>query len=206
MNKLLVMAAMAAAAAIGGAAPSLAAGTTATATADLNIRSGPGPQYQPVDVIPNGQSVAVEGCLRGSQWCQVDYNGQTGWSYGKYLTTNYQGQTVIIENQPSAVPTATYSAPANAPAPARPVEGELIGRVGDVAPPAIEPPPAAVRTYVVDHSVQPAYLNGEVVVGAGVPDTVELQQVPDYSYDYTYVNNEPVLVDPASRRIVYIYR
>ena len=117
---------------------------------------------------------------------------------------NYQGRTIVVEQQPSAVPTVTYAAPADAPA-APPMQGELIGRVGDT-PPAIEPPPATVRTYVVDHRIDPAYLDGEVVVGAGVPDTVQLQQVPDYNYDYTYVNNEPVLVDPSSRRIVYIYR
>jgi uncharacterized protein DUF1236 len=36
---------------------------------------------------------------------------------------------------------------------------------------------------------------------------VQLRPVPDYStYRYVYVNGQPVLVDPASRRIVYIYR
>ena len=203
MKKLLAMTAVAAAAALGSAAPSLAAAATATATTDLNIRSGPGPQYPPVDVIPNGNAVSVTGCIQGSRWCQVNYNGRSGWSYAQYLAMNYQGQTVVIEKQPSAVPAVTYEAPANAPAPAQ-MSGELIGPVGDVQ--TIAPPPAPVRTYVVDHRIQPTYLDGEVVVGAGVPDTVQLQQVPDYSYDYTYVNNEPVLVDPSTRRILYVYR
>lgn len=206
MKKLLAMSALAALAAVGTAAPSLAAGSSATATTDLNIRSGPGPQYPPTGVIANGSTVDVEGCIQGSQWCQVDYDGKTGWSYGQYLTMNYQGRTVVIEQQPAAVPVVTYEAPANAPAPAEPVHGQLIGRVGDVPPPAVEPPPAPVRTYVVDHRMDPVYLNGEVVVGAGVPDTVSLQQVPDSSYDYAYVNGQPVLIDPNSRRIVYVYR
>jgi len=207
MKKLFAATALASLAAIGMAVPSLAAGATATATSDLNIRSGPGPQYPPTGVIGNGSTVAVEGCIQGSQWCQVDYNGTTGWAYGQYMTMNYQGRTVVIEQQPSAVPVVTYQAPAGATAaPTETVNGELIGRVGDVPPQAIEPPPAPVRTYVVDHRTDPVYLNGEVVTGAGVPDTVQLQQVPDYSYDYAYVNGQPVLVDPTSRRIVYVYR
>jgi hypothetical protein len=35
---------------------------------------------------------------------------------------------------------------------------------------------------------------------------VQLQTIPDYQYSYVYVNGLPVLVEPATRRIVYIYR
>lgn len=204
MKKLLVTTAVIAAAALGGAGGALAA-TSATATADLNIRSGPGPQYPPVGVIPGGNAATVEGCIKGSQWCEVSYNGTTGWSYGEYLRTNYQGQTVVIEQQPASVPVVTYEAPANAPAPA-PVAGQLIGPVGSTTVATIAPPPATVQTYVEQNPVSPVYLNGEVVVGAEVPQTVQLAPVPDYSYDYVYVNGQPVLVDPNSRRIVYVYR
>lgn len=203
MKKLAITTALAAAAVFGTAAGASAAGS-ATATTDLNVRSGPGPQYAPVTVIPNGDPVTVEGCIQGSQWCQIDYDGTTGWAYSAYLTMPYQGQTVVIRQQPAAVPVVTYEAPADAPA-APSYEGELIGRVGDTPPPPA-PPPAPVRTYVTDNRMQPVYLQGEVVVGAGVPDTVQLQQVPDYQYDYAYVNGEPVLVDPNDRRIVYVYR
>ena len=60
---------------------------------------------------------------------------------------------------------------------------------------------------MVGNPVDPVYLQGEVVVGAGLPETVQLRPVPDYgTYRYVYVNGQPVLVDPASRRIVYVYR
>jgi hypothetical protein len=49
-------------------------------------------------------------------------------------------------------------------------------------------------------------VDGEVVVGAQIPDTVQLQAVPDYQYRYVYVNGVPVLVEPAERRIVYVIR
>ncbi|TIV09513.1 MAG: DUF1236 domain-containing protein, partial [Mesorhizobium sp.] len=50
------------------------------------------------------------------------------------------------------------------------------------------------------------YLDGEVVTGATLPDTVELREIPDYRYRYVYVNNQPALVDPGTRRIVYVMR
>ncbi|TJU99032.1 MAG: DUF1236 domain-containing protein, partial [Mesorhizobium sp.] len=50
------------------------------------------------------------------------------------------------------------------------------------------------------------YLEGEVVTGAVLPDTVELREIPDYNYRYVYVNNQPALVDPGTRRIVYVMR
>ena len=38
------------------------------------------------------------------------------------------------------------------------------------------------------------------------PETVQLLPVPDYEYNYVYVNGQPVLVEPQSRRIVYVVR
>ena len=36
--------------------------------------------------------------------------------------------------------------------------------------------------------------------------TVVLNNVPDYRYQYVYVNDTPVLVDPVTRRIVYVFQ
>ena len=43
-------------------------------------------------------------------------------------------------------------------------------------------------------------------MGASLPETVELREIPDYEYRYVYVNGQPVLVEPSSRRIVYVMR
>ena len=63
-----------------------------------------------------------------------------------------------------------------------------------------------MQDYVVSHPVTPVYLNGEVVEGAGLPDNVALAPVPGTSYDYAYVNSVPVLVEPSTRQVVYVYR
>jgi Protein of unknown function (DUF1236) len=59
---------------------------------------------------------------------------------------------------------------------------------------------------VVSHPVAPVYLNGEIVEGVGLPENVVLTPVPDYDYQYAYVNNVPVLVEPSTRRVQYLYR
>jgi hypothetical protein len=44
------------------------------------------------------------------------------------------------------------------------------------------------------------------VVGAGLPETVALAEIPNYEYRYVYLNGQPVLVEPQSRKIVYVLR
>ncbi len=59
---------------------------------------------------------------------------------------------------------------------------------------------------MTSNPMEPVYLEGEVVVGAQVPDTVVVQPIPEYEYEYVYINGQPVLIEPASREIVYIFR
>lgn len=63
-----------------------------------------------------------------------------------------------------------------------------------------------VRAYVFENRTDPVYLESEAVFGAGLPETAELVEVPDYEYRCRYVNGQPALVDPATRPHVYVYR
>jgi len=201
--------------------------TAVTATSDLNIRSGPGPQYPVVGVIGVDRQAELLGCLDNSKWCQVSAAGVEGWAYSDYLMAEYSGREVVVtERAPEAnIPTVTYEergrtteAGSAAGIVGGAVAGALIagpigaavggiagGAIGGAAGSVVEPTPE-VRSYVTSHEVDPVYLDGEVVVGAGLPDNVEIHEVPDYEYRYAYVNSQPVLVDPADRRIVYIVR
>lgn len=208
----------AAALAFAAAVPGVASAATAQAITDLNLRAGPGPDYAVVGVIDDNHHATVNGCIEGSLWCEVTYNGRTGWAYSKYLAMQRGGRTIVVEQHEAelGLPIVTYAAPAGTATGAATgaITGALVsGPVGAVAGAtvgaatgtAINPPPA-VRTYVTEHQVQPVYLNGEVVVGAAVPETVTLHPIPDYQYNYAYVNSVPVLVSPSSREIVYVYR
>jgi uncharacterized protein YraI len=65
----------------------------ASATTDLNIRSGPGPEYQVIGVIPSGAPVDVLGCT--GSWCQVNYAGRAGFASGSYLSGDARAAVVV---------------------------------------------------------------------------------------------------------------
>ena len=190
--------------------PSDATVVVASAITPLNIRSGPGPQYDVIGVInPRGHAV-IKGCIEGSLWCQVDYRGRQGWTYSKYLTMRAAGRPLVIATNRSQIriPTIAYAAPietVGSNAQTENVIGTLIEPPPDAAPVDLSPP-ATVRAYLISHPIESTILNGEVVTGAGVPEKVTLLPVPGYGYEYAYINREPVLVAPSTRRIVYVYR
>lgn len=66
-------------------APQASASEAMAATANLNMRTGPGTGYQIIKVIPKGAQVAVSGSQNG--WFKVTYQGSTGWASGAYLVS-----------------------------------------------------------------------------------------------------------------------
>lgn len=210
------------------ALPSMALAQTAVvATTDLNIRSGPGPEYPVIGAIASDDGAVLHGCLEASRWCQVSYGGIEGWAYSDYLIADNAGVEVVVTERPAemSVPVVTYERPADGAAiggltggAAGAVAGAIVGgpvgaAVGGIAGVAgggltgslVDPAPE-VRTYIQQNPVDPVYLDGEVVVGATLPETVVVREIPDYEYRYVYVNGQPVLVEPETRRIVYIVR
>lgn len=62
---------------------SAGAASAAVVTNDLNLRSGPGTNYQVVDTMPAGARVNVLSCTGG--WCRVDWRGEVGFASSSYL-------------------------------------------------------------------------------------------------------------------------
>jgi hypothetical protein len=193
--------------------------TSATATTELNMRAGPGPMHEVVSVIPAGATVAVEGCLDSSNWCRISRDGTDGWAYGAYLDTEIEAapvpiaapearQTIrIIERQEAGGSTAAGGAMgAIVGAIIGGPPGALVGAAAGAGVGAMAEPSTREITYVQENPVEPVYLDGEVVVGASLPETVTLTPVPDSEFTYAYVNHVPVLVEPEARRIVYLPR
>lgn len=79
---------------IGGAAMAY----PAQVSRDLNLRSGPGTNYQVVATMPGGAVVDVEGC-RGS-WCRVEYRGRQGWASGNFLGEVRQSRGPVYRDPP----------------------------------------------------------------------------------------------------------
>lgn len=173
------------------------------AATDLNVRAGPGPQYPVVGVIGAGQATTLRGCLESSKWCSVADSGGEGWVYSDYLVGDFGGQQVVLSARPADSGIVVVDPPAGGADVV--IDGTTGAIIAGEAMPAIDPP-VEVRTYVTDNRIEPVYLDGEVVVGAGLPDTVELTEIPDSEYRYVYVNGQPVLVEPSTRRVVYVVR
>jgi uncharacterized protein YcfJ len=91
--------------------------------------------------------------------------------------------------------------------------GAAVGAVGGAAAGAIvggisADHRAEFRTYVKQQKVPSVAYREKVVVGATLPDTVTYREVPakygKTEYRYTVVNDQTVLVEPKTRKIVQI--
>jgi uncharacterized protein YcfJ len=88
-----------------------------------------------------------------------------------------------------------------------PIGAAVGGVAGAIAGTAIDPPPREVVTYVQQ---QPApastvMVSDPIVVGKPVPSDVEVTAVPDNpKYGYAIVNNQRVIVEPQSHKVVQI--
>jgi uncharacterized protein YraI len=65
-------------------------------TGDVYLRAGPDPGYPSVAMLNAGTPVAIEGCVNGWSWCDVDAGGNRGWVAGEFLQDDYRGQRVLV--------------------------------------------------------------------------------------------------------------
>ncbi|SMX36668.1 DUF1236 domain-containing protein [Maliponia aquimaris] len=190
------------------------------AVTDLNLRAGPGPQYEVLGVIDAEAATDVVGCLPEANWCKVIHDGQEGWAYGDYLTASLVAPLPIYDPASELqVGTVTYTTGGE--------EGAAVGALtGAVAGAALLGGPLAIVggamlggglgasadveertiTYIHENPLDPVYAEGEVVVGATLEGEAELVPIPDSDYAYIALNNTVTVVDPDTRRIVYILR
>ncbi|KQO82214.1 DUF1236 domain-containing protein [Rhizobium sp. Leaf262] len=190
---------------IAGGALTLLAGyanaaMVATTASDISVRSGPGEDYPELGLATRGSDAVLDGCLDGSAWCRIEVNGLRGWANADYLNVMYEGSPVILRERRSEinVPVVTYEKTSSVQAEPNPGDPNL-GRVGEVNP------PENVITYIDKHPAQAVRYDGSVAIGETLPASAELVTIPDYEYSYVRVNDRRVLVEPSTRRIVYVY-
>ncbi|MGH6734782.1 MAG: DUF1236 domain-containing protein [Methyloceanibacter sp.] len=181
--------------------------TAYSPTGHLNVRSGPGFQYQVVGQVQASVPAQITGCLSDYSWCAVALpGGVTGWASAPYLVTKatVPPKNLKVAGAQLGIPVIV---PANTGAPvvATPPVGAMVAVPQTVVVQPIIPAPAAI-TYVTQQRVAPVIVNGEVMVGAVLPTAVPLYDVPTSRYDFAYVNGQRVLVEPTRRRIIYVVR
>jgi hypothetical protein len=88
-----------------------------------------------------------------------------------------------------------------------PVGAAVGGVTGAIVGAAIDPPPQKVVTYV-QQSPAPStrvVIEEKVVVGQPLPQTVVVTPVPENpNYAYAIVNDERVIVEPTSRKVIQV--
>ncbi|MCO5732826.1 DUF1236 domain-containing protein [Rhizobium sp. SSA_523] len=87
-----------------------------------------------------------------------------------------------------------------------PVGAAVGGIAGAALGTAIDPPPQEVVTYVREQPApQPVVLERQVVVGEPIPQTVVLTPVPQHqNYAYAVVNEQRVIVDPQTHKVIQV--
>ena len=93
MRLRTLLAAAAAVAALGAGAAQAAPGY---ATAYVNMRPGPDIDFPSIGVIPEGEPLRVQGCLRDESWCDVIWGPDRGWVFSEYLAFDYRGSMVPL--------------------------------------------------------------------------------------------------------------
>lgn len=95
--------------------PAAAAGFTAVATENTDVRSGSGSTYDVVSTVPKGASVELMAKpTSDAQWVQVKTtDGKTGWCLRENLNLNGSQGSSSSETQSSPSSTASSKAPAS---------------------------------------------------------------------------------------------
>ncbi|NEJ73416.1 DUF1236 domain-containing protein [Rhizobium phaseoli] len=88
-----------------------------------------------------------------------------------------------------------------------PVGAAVGGIVGGVAGSVIDPPPQKVVTYVQQAPApsERVVVKEKLVVGQPLPETVVVTPIPDDpKYSYAIVNDQRVIVEPSSRKVIQV--
>lgn len=152
-----------------------------SATTQLNMRSGPGPNYRVINVIPSGASVSVMRCVGG--WCRVSFAGRTGFTNAGYLGGGRRAAAVA----PAPAASYAYAAAPGAAAPRAAALGNASinenaafasGYTLDTAPRNAY---AAARSYTLDTAAPNAYAAAPGY-GLGVAPRNAYAAAPGYGF------------------------
>lgn len=96
--------------------PTVAQNAEAVASSQINVRGGPGTNYNIVGAANAGDRFPITGKNNDGTWWQINYNGQPGWVFGELVTVANVQAVAVAPNIPAPPPTNTP-----APVPPTPV-------------------------------------------------------------------------------------
>ncbi len=72
-------------------------GYVQTSGSPLNVRSGPGTDYDIIKQIPNGEKVEI--IEQKGEWVKIKHNEKDGWVYSEYINNTDDSQDKTTENE-----------------------------------------------------------------------------------------------------------
>lgn len=103
---------------------------TAVVSQGMNVRGGPGTNYQIIGAAQAGDSFAIKGKDTSGAWWQVDYNGRDGWLFGQLTSASNADGVAVAQNIPAPPP------PTNTPVPPPPTNTPVPQQAAPTQPPA----------------------------------------------------------------------
>ncbi|MCE0504640.1 DUF1236 domain-containing protein [Roseivivax sp. GX 12232] len=167
------------------AAPIAAQAVTTSEDYALEIQVTPESGAAVAATIPAEAEFTVETCLEAVDWCRVSYNGAQGWVQKATLDVNFDRVSVTRYDWSNARVIAVIKADEEA----------------DVV---VDPAYTPVLAYARANPVSPVERELVIESGAVIPQDVLLYEVPESAYRYVPVNDQLVVVEPATRQVVYV--
>jgi len=99
-----------------------------TVDGDLNVRSGPGEEYDRIGGATAGEEFVITGKSEDGEWWQIDFDDQTGWIYAPFATAANAENVPIVRDSMTETP-----APADTTEPVAPEAGSpVVTMIGDM--------------------------------------------------------------------------
>lgn len=80
----------------------------ATVGEDVNVRNGPGTEYDRIGGATAGEAYTITGKSADGEWWQIDFAGQSGWIYGPLVTATDAEDVPVVTPTTGAVPAESH--------------------------------------------------------------------------------------------------
>lgn len=158
----------------------------------INVRGGPGTNYNIVGAANQGQRFPVIGKSPDGAWWQINYNGQPGWVFGELVTAQNTQAVAVAANIPQPPPPTATPIPQPTPVP-QPAQPAPAPEQPTAAPqPPSEPGLEFSRAILqrCDPNGGVTYVNGTVYKSG--------QPVNGYNVVFSYAPDGPIVAGVTS--------